>query len=152
MGFEESLLAVALTTALSNFVIPRNLGWVTGADGMMRIIRSQVRMPDVGYVSRERAPGGRRPRGPIADISPDLAVEVLSDSNTRAEMARKRREYFEGGTRLVWEVDPVARTVAVYTSAEAPTAVVGEQETLDGGNVLPGFTLRLADLFRCLDD
>ena len=152
MGYDESLLALYLGRALGNFVEPRKLGWVAGADGMMRVVRQQVRLPDVGYVSRERAPGGRRPKGPIADVSPDLAVEILSASNTAAEMDRKRREYFEGGTRLVWQVDPATRRVAVYTSPEAPAATLGENDTLDGGTVLPGFTMNLADLFRCLDD
>jgi Uma2 family endonuclease len=152
MGFDEGALGLSLGRYLLGFVEPRRLGWVSGADGMMRIVRRQVRMPDVAYVSRERAPGGKRPKGPIAAVSPDLAVEVLSASNTPAEMARKRREYFEGGTRLVWEVDPVARTVAVFTSPDAPAAVLSGADVLDGGDVLPGFTLPLADLFRCLDD
>ena len=152
MGYDESLLASYFVRVLGTFVEARNLGWVTGADGMMRIVRQQVRLPDVGYVSRERAPGGRRPRGPIADVAPHLAVEVLSGSNTVAEMDRKRREYFEGGTLLVWQVDPVGRRVAVYTSPEVPAVTLGQQDTLDGGALLPGFALKLADLFRCLDE
>jgi Uma2 family endonuclease len=83
-------------------------------------------------------------------VSPDLAVEVLSEGNTAAEMDRKRREYFTSGTRLVWEVDPNTRTVAVYTSPEGPLVLDADQ-TLDGGAVLPGFTLRLATLFAELD-
>src|SRR4051812_38303961 len=106
LGYEESLLAGWILGELNAFVVPQKLGWVSGADGMMRVNPGQVRMPDVGYISRARAPGGRRPRGPIASISPDLAVEILSASNTVAEMSRKRREYFAGGTRLVWVVDP----------------------------------------------
>lgn len=152
VGYEESLLAGWILSAFNAFVIPRKLGWVSGADGMMRVLPGQVRLPDVGFVSRERAPGGRRPKGAVAALSPDLAVEVLSAGNTVAEMDRKRREYFEGGTRLVWIVDPVARTVAVYTSPEAPATVLGERGTLDGGDVLPGFTLDLHALFARLDD
>ena len=151
-GYDESLLAGWVGALLNVHVVPRKLGWVSGAGGAMRILPGQVRMPAVGFVSREHAPGGRRPRGPIADLSPDLAVEVLSASNTVAEMDRKRREYFAGGTRLVWVVDPVARTVAVYTSPEAPSAVLDQHGTLDGGDVLPGFTLDLHALFARLDD
>ncbi len=61
-------------------------------------------------------------------------------------MARKRHEYFQAGVQLVWEVDPRARTVAVYESSEHPTMLDASQ-TLDGGEVLPGFALPLADLF-----
>jgi Uma2 family endonuclease len=152
LGYEESLIANAIGTALSNFIDPRRLGWISAPDGMMRVIPGQVRMPDVAYVSRERAPGGRRPKGPIADLSPDLAVEVLSESNTVAEIDRKRREYFEGGTQLVWIVDPAARMVAVYTQATVPDNTLSADQTLDGGDVLPGFTLELATLFKRLDD
>jgi Uma2 family endonuclease len=90
------------------------------------------------------------PAEPIPLVAPDLAVEVLSRSNTPREMARKRREYCEAGTRLVWEVDPAARTVTVFTSPERFT-VLDATQTLDGGSVLPGFTLALADLFAELD-
>jgi Uma2 family endonuclease len=152
VGYEESLLAMFLGTALTEFVEDKKLGWVTGEAGMMRVLPGQVRMPDIGFVSRARAPDGRRPKGPVASISPDLAVEVLSASNTAAEMTRKRREYFEGGTRLVWLVDPIARTVAVYTSPETPIAILQEHDTLDGGELLPGFALSLRTLFARLDD
>jgi Uma2 family endonuclease len=65
-------------------------------------------------------------------------------------MAAKRQDYFAAGVELVWELDPVARTVAVYTSPAAPT-VLGTADTLSGGGVLPGFTLPLAALFAELD-
>ena len=65
-------------------------------------------------------------------------------------MARKRREYFQAGTRLVWEVDPVSRTVTVFHSPDEFT-LLGATETLEGGAVLPGFALPLGDLFADLD-
>jgi Uma2 family endonuclease len=150
MGFRESLLACALIEFLRAFVVPRNLGMVTGADGTVRLIPGLVRMPDVAFISWDRLPGRRVPREPMPDLAPDLAVEVLSESNTRREMARKRREYFEAGTRLVWEIDPERRTVAVYTSPDA-TTLLDASATLDGGAVLPGFSIRVADLFAELD-
>ena len=85
-------------------------------------------------------------------LVPDLAVEVLSDSNTKAEIARKRREYFVAGTRLAWIVDPRTRTVEVYTSPDAPDATLDQEQMLNGGTVLPGFSLSLAELFAELDD
>ena len=117
---------------------------------MMRLFPGLVRLPDIGFASWDRIPGRRRPTSAIAGFAPDLAVEVLSRSNTKTEMARKRREYFKAGVRLVWEVDPRARTVAVYEAPEGAILLeVGQ--TLDGGEVLPGFALPLADLFADLD-
>jgi Uma2 family endonuclease len=150
MGFRESFLTIALSTILWSFVQPRKLGLVTGADGMMRLASGLVRIPDVAFVSWERLPGRRIPREPIPHLAPDLAVEVLSPSNTPAEMARKRQEYFAAGVRLVWQVAPEARTVAVYTAPDQCT-VLQEAQTLPGDPVLPGFTLPLRQLFTALD-
>ena len=150
MGFTESVLAGVILAILRGFVVPRNLGLVSGPDGMLRLLPGLVREPDVAYISWRRIPGGKFPTEPIGGFAPDLAVEVLSPSNTRAEMARKRREYFEAGVRLVWEVDPRARTVDVYQSPEHPTRLDATR-TLDGGEVLPGFALPLVELFAELD-
>ncbi len=146
MGFRESLLAGAILTALSIWVEARNLGVVAGADGMMKLIPGQVRIPDVAFVSWARFPDGKIPQAPIPLLAPDLAVEVLSESNTKREMARKTDEYFDAGVRLVWIVDPKSRTVTVFTGP-AQFTVLGSDQILDGGQVLPGFTLSLRKLF-----
>jgi len=150
MGFRESFLAVALSTILWSFVESRNLGLVTGADGMMRLVSGLVRIPDVAFISWERLPGRRLPSEPIPGLVPDLVVEVLSESNTAAEMTRKRHEYFTAGVRLAWFVDPVTRTVAVYTAVDQST-VLHTDHTLEGGAVLPEFALPLRELFAQLD-
>lgn len=150
MGFRESCLAIFLGQFLLGFVRPRNLGLVTGADGMMRLAPRLVRIPDVAFISWERIPGKRMPTEPIPDLAPDLAVEVLSEGNTEAEMNRKLGEYFQAGVRLVWLVDPDARAVKVYTSVDRYTTL-DEKQTLDGGDVLPGFSLPLAQLLAELD-
>jgi Uma2 family endonuclease len=150
MGYRESLLATFLITHIQNFVRPLNLGLVTGESGMMRLFAGLVRIPDVAYVSWARIPGGRVPVAPIPQLAPDLAVEVLSPSNTIREMERKRREYFQSGVRLVWIVDPDARTVATYTDPENPT-ILTEAEILQGGAVLPSFAMPVRDLFAELD-
>lgn len=150
MGFRESVLAVVLISFLRAFVAPRNLGLITGPDGTMRLFVGLVRMPDVAFVSWSRLPGGRVPTEAIPDLVPDLAVEVLNASNTPGEMARKRHEYFSAGGRLVWEVDPEARTVAVYTTADE-SVVLTQEQTLNGNDVLPGFLLPLQELFAELD-
>jgi Uma2 family endonuclease len=150
MGFAESILAVYLIQVLGPFVRSRNLGLVTAPDGTLRLAAGLVRIPDVSFTSWDRLPGRRRPQKPIPDLAPNLAVEILSKSNTPGEMARKRQEYFTAGVSLVWEVDPEDRTVAVYTSPTQFT-VLGENDTLDGGAVLPGFALPLRDWFAELD-
>ena len=150
MGFRESFLAVALSTILWRFVEPRNLGLVTGADGMVRLVSGLVRIPDVAFIAWERLPGRRVLSEPIPGLAPDLVVEVLSESNTAAEMTRKRREYFAAGVRLAWFVDPMTRTVTVYTTVDQST-VLHEEHTLEGGAVLPEFALPLWAFFAQLD-
>jgi Uma2 family endonuclease len=151
MGYVESLLAGALLSALRAFIKPRKLGLITGADGMMRLFPGLVRIPDVAFVAWDRIPGGRVPLQPIPDLVPHLVVEVLSESNTAAEMARKLDEYFRTGVVLAWLVDPRDRTVAAYTSA-TEFLLLDESRTLDGGAVLPGFALPLRDLFAEMDE
>jgi Uma2 family endonuclease len=77
---------------------------------------------------------------------PDLAVEVLSASNTAQEMNRKLQEYFAAGTQLIWYVDPEAQGITVYTAPEQ-WIELGIEDVLDGGNVLPGFQLSIRELF-----
>jgi Uma2 family endonuclease len=115
----------------------------------MRVMVKLVRMPDIAFIDWEQLPSRERSTEPIAPFSPALAVEILSESNTIGEMRLKRKEYFLGGTRLVWIVDPVKRTVEVWTSPDACVTLT-EADTLDGGDVLPGFRLALRDLFANL--
>jgi Uma2 family endonuclease len=118
LGYTESVLAAYLIVLLDAFVRPRNLRLITSPDGTVRLWVGRVRMPDVAFFSWDRMPNRRRPPQPIPTLAPDLAVEVLSSSNTPAEMRLKRQDYFTATVRLVWEVDPEARTVAVYTASE----------------------------------
>jgi Uma2 family endonuclease len=151
VGYYESVLGSVLGGIIRDFVRKHRLGAVAGEGGMMGILPGQVRIPDVSFVSKHRFPNGKRPIMPIPNISPDLAVEVLSESNTMREMDRKLKEYFEAGTSLVWYVDAEARTISVYTS---PTAmlVLSEDNILDGGDVLSGFQVRVGDVFEEADE
>jgi Uma2 family endonuclease len=77
-----------------------------------------------------------------------LAVEVLSPTNTKSEIKQKLKEYFESGTRLAWIIDPATRSIAIYECAsDEPAQVLHESDQLDGGNVLPGFAMSIAELF-----
>jgi Uma2 family endonuclease len=146
MAAFESGLAGFLIGLLMNVVRPGNLGMVTGERGPFRLRTGLVREPDVAFISRARMRARMNVSDKVAPLGPDLAVEVLSEGNTDDEMARKRREYFAAGTRLVWIVNPPARTVEVFTAPEAKTTL-REGDTLTGGEVLPGFTLAVSELF-----
>jgi Uma2 family endonuclease len=146
MGFEESLIAIRIGYLLSVFIIPRKLGLISGEGGMMRILKGRVRIPDVAFISFDRLPNRRPPQGPIPNLAPDLAVEVLSDSNTRQEMSIKLSEYFKAGTRLVWYVDPKAKSVNVYTSPDQVQSLTMDA-ILTGGDVLPGFETPVSAIF-----
>jgi Uma2 family endonuclease len=150
MGYRESFLAVELIHLLALFVKPRRLGLIAAPDGMMRLTRGLVRIPDVSFVAWEQLPGGKVPTEPIPDLCPTLAIEVVSRSNRPRELARKRREYFAAGTRLVWQFDPETRTAEVFTGPDQ-SVKLDENGTIDGGEVLPGFTLSLRELFAELD-
>jgi len=151
MGYTESLLAGALIEILRRFVKPRKLGLVSAPDGMLRLFPGLIRIPDVAFASWDRFPDRKVPNSPAPAIVPDLVIEVLSESNTAAEMDRKRAEYFDAGVRLIWEVDPPPRIVRVFTPSGAVESLDASQ-TLDGGDVLPGFTLVLSELFAELDE
>src|SRR5439155_23923660 len=144
MGYHESLLAGVFIEVLRQFVVPRNLGVVATPDGMVRLFPGLVRGPDVAFASWDRFPNRKVPEEPIPSLAPDLVIEVLSKSNTRPEMKRKRGEYFAAGVLLVWEVDRKRRRVSVYTPDGAVTVLEASQR-LEGGDVLPGFTLELSD-------
>ncbi|MBS0262175.1 MAG: Uma2 family endonuclease [Planctomycetes bacterium] len=150
-GYEETMLAVILITLLQNFVGPRKLGIVAGEGGMLRLAPGLVRIPDISFISKSRLPNGKPPREPIPGLVPNLAVEVLSRSNTEREMTRKLADYFGVGIELVWYVDLPTRTIRVFDSAEKSVVLAGTQ-TLTGGSVVPGFSVTVAEVFSVLDE
>lgn len=104
-----------------------------------------VRGPDVAFIAAGNLPSEGFPRV-FWRIPPDLAVEVVSPSNTRAGIREKVLEYLAAGTRLVWVVEPRSRSVTAYRS-RTDVSVLKEADTLSGLDVLPGFRLRLSELF-----
>jgi len=99
----------------------------------------------VAFVRQERIPPEGEPEG-YWELSPDLAVEVVSPTDSAAHIQAKVQEYLEAGTRLVWVVYPRTQTVVVYRpSGEA--LVLGEEDMLTGEDVLPGFACRVGDIF-----
>ena len=147
MGWQESFLAGLLLHWLNTFLDLHSLGVATGPDYMTRLFGHTVRFPDLAFVAWERMPGGRIPTEPMPDLVPNFVIEVLSEGNTYLEMSRKRREYFHAGVQLLWMVDHRSRTVIVFTTPQGGT-VVTEGQSLDGGDVLPGWEVDIADLFN----
>jgi Uma2 family endonuclease len=133
---------------IANFVREHKLGRMYTAETGFDLPGGVVFAPDIAFVSKERA----KPRGKgFAEIAPDLAVEVFSPSNTKLEMQQKADGYFAAGTRLLWVVYPASRTIHVYTATDQIT-VLNTEKTLEGGDVLPGFNVKVTDLFSVLDE
>ncbi len=145
-GARHGYSAARMCKLLAAHVDEHGLGAVFGNDTGYVLARSPdtVRGPDVSFVARERLEQVGLPVGPFPG-APDLAVEILSPSNTAAAMRAKVADYLAAGTRLVWVVDPHSRTVTAYRSLLAPRVLV---ETLDGEDVVPGLRIAIAELFR----
>jgi Uma2 family endonuclease len=146
VGYFESRVAVALIAFLESFLDQHDLGIVLGPDGTLRILPDQVRVPDVAFLSWDHFPNRILPAQPVPSLAPDLAVEVLSEGNTYGEMERKLDEYFLAGVKLVWMIDPESQLAEVYDTRNNRRTITST-EKLDGGRVLPGFELSLAQLF-----
>jgi Uma2 family endonuclease len=151
MGLAESFLAGWLMHLLYQFLAKHKLGFLAGEAGALRLWPGLVRIPDVSFISWKQLPNREIPTEAIPDLYPDLAVEVLSRKNTKAEIDRKLQEYFRSGTRLAWVVDPRKRNVRVYTAPDQ-FQVLNEDQSLDGGDVLPGLSLPLREVFSQLGE
>lgn len=147
MGAYESRVGGCVLYFIESFLDQMDLGITFVADATLRILPRQVRLPDVSFVPWSKLPNRELPADSIAGLVPDLAAEMLSKSNTRREMERKRRDYFTAGMRILWQINPVARTARVYTAAETFTDIPADG-SLDGADILPGFSLSLAELFQ----
>lgn len=146
MGALESSLACDLIYLLKAFLVEHDLGFLTGPDGALRLMPGLVRIPDISFISWDQLPSKKRPTKPIPKLAPALAVEVLSEGNTKGEMERKVREYFLSGVAVIWLVDPRKREVRVYDRS-GEMIVLDEDQTLDGGSVLPGLKLPVRQVF-----
>jgi len=138
-------VAARLTRALDEFVESRRVGVVLVEVGVV-LARDPdtVRGPDIAFYTPARIPEGGYGTGFWGP--PDLAVEILSPANRKCALREKLTDYFAAGVRVVWVVDPRARTVTVHEAGEPPR-ILHEAEVLTGDDVLPGFRLSLATFF-----
>lgn len=130
------------------FVRQHNLGRVTAAETGFVLARDPdtVRAPDAAFVTSERVTQQQRREG-FFEGAPELAVEVVSPGDTAEEVQQKVQEYLQTGMRLVWIVYPRTRTIQAYHSLQN-VHVFTVTEALDGGDVLPGFTVPVKDVFE----
>jgi len=146
MGFKEGLLALAIGYFFWNYLDQHDLGVPAGADSPVRLRLGLVRIPDVCFVSWERIGGDKVPDDPVSRVIPELAIEILSKSNTPREIDLKLQEYFRAGVLLAWVIDPRTETARVYTSPRKKRDI-NTDGVLEGGKILPGFQLSLKELF-----
>ena len=147
MGAYPEELASILLEYLAPFLRQAGLGRAI-VEGRFQMIPERQRRPDLAYISFDRWPKGRRaPNQAAWKVVPDLAVEVISQNDQAWEVIEKVREYFGAGVRAVWLVYPTVEVVHLYHSF-SQIEVVTRDEAIDGGAVVPGFHLALADLFE----
>lgn len=145
-GFLHGVVAARLMARIGGFVESRALGFVTANScyelvGLYRTVRAPV----IAFVSASRLSPDDIPLG-VARLRPDLAIEVFSPSETRARLNEKLDDFEAVDVPLVWVVDPERRTVSVIEKGEPP-CVLSHDDVLDGGITLPGFTIRVSEIF-----
>ena len=147
-GFAHGVVTATLGSELYGFGKARKLGRLAmGGTGVwLEHDPDTVRPADIVFFSAERLPLGPRITG-YPEVVPDLVVEVHSWNEGRHTLHDKALMWLSHGVRLCWVAHPDTRTIDVYRP-DAPTATLGEGDTLDGGNVLPGFTCALSAIFE----
>lgn len=145
-GAKHGWLTGRLVGELEPFVRERGLGLVVTETGfLLSDDPPTVRGPDVAFIAAENLPPDGLPDG-FWTVAPQLAIEVVSPSNTASEIRQKVLEYLAAGTLLVWVVDPATRSVTTYRSRDEIRLLTATDE-LEGGDVLPGFRFGLSELF-----
>lgn len=142
-GYRHGQVGLAIGSELRAYARAHRLGHALDSSTGFRLPGGNVRSPDAAFVSNARVP--QPLPDDFASVVPDLVVEVLSPSERAGALAAKIREYFAAGVRLVWVLDPKARTAAIHR-ADGPAQALDEEGTLDGEDVLPGFRCALRDV------
>jgi Uma2 family endonuclease len=142
-SFVPSRIGYRIGHRVSSYLDVNDIGYVTGEAGGYIMPDGQVFNPDMGYISKARLPEMPSREAPMP---PDLAVEVMSPTDRKRALRRKAERYLEYGTRMVWLVFPDEQMVEVYTPDD-DVITVGIDGVLDGGDVLPGFSLAVKEIF-----
>jgi Uma2 family endonuclease len=148
-GFRESVIGASLTSEFVGYSESTDRGITLGAGMAYRLRPGCVRRPSVSFVLWERFPGRKLPKEEIPDLAPDLAIQILRPGNTEREMGRALQDYFAAGTQRVWLIDARAESAATYSSPTRRRRIDKDQ-SLTGGDLLPGFKMPLKQLFARL--
>jgi len=143
---EHGYITMQIAVVVAQFVKQHQLGYTFAAETGFVLSEepATVRAPDFAYVSRERAP--ERWSRYFARFVPDLVAEVVSPTDTYGEVAQEVQDWLDFGVRMVWVVDPATRTVAVHRGG-GTFRIYGEEDTLSGEDVLPGFVCKVSEIF-----
>jgi len=146
-GFNHGVVINRLAFLLTRHVDANALGLVTGAETGFLLSRNPdtVRAPDIGFVSKQRVQSAGRTEN-FWNGPPDLAVEILSPSDTLEMSESKVDDCLSGGTPLVWVVNPRRRTITTYRATRNPQ-LLAENQNLEGEQVVPGFSVPVAEIF-----
>jgi Uma2 family endonuclease len=149
-GAKHGYVAIILSSALFSCVSTQKLGAMFDSSTAFKMKSGNKRSPDISFVAKERLQGLEELPEGFLEGAPDLAVEILSPSNTVEEIYNKLVEYFENGAHLVWVINPKEHYVLVYRSSKEPDRLLKSIDSLDGEDIVPGFSLPVADLFQKL--
>jgi Uma2 family endonuclease len=150
LGAKHSYIAFMLIYALFAVVRSQKLGALFNSSTAFKMKNGNKRASDISFFAKERLQGMEDLPDGFLEGGPDLAIEVLSPTNTIAEIEGKIAEYFENGSRLVWVIYPNSQYVLVYRSAQEPDRLLKSSDSLDGEEVVPGFTFVVGNLFQKL--
>ena len=147
-GWEHGIVGGRLQGLLTRHVMEKELGEVFLAETGFVLARNPdtVRAPDIAFIEKDRVAAAPREEA-FWPGAPDLAVEVVSPSDTVNEVDEKVKAWLDAGTRVVWVVNPKGRTVTIYRSA-TDIEILTEDNELSGGDVVQGFRCRVAEIFK----
>ena len=148
MGMKSDWIASRVITRLNLHDADEERAFINGGGTGLQVFEGRPRRiprADVVYILRRRLPQGQ-PQDGFLTIVPDLVSEVVSPGDNARDLNNKVHEYLDAGVRLVWVVYPDTRTVEVF-GAGGHRATLGPDDTLTGGDVVPGFPVKVAELF-----
>jgi len=149
-GAKHGYVCSVLMILLGGYVHIQKLGAMFDSSTAFKMKSGNKRSPDVSFMAKERLQGLDELPDGFLEGAPDLAVEILSPSNTVEEIHNKLVEYFDNGSRLVWVINPKEKYVLVYRSSQEPDRLLKSIDSLDGEEIVPGFSLAIAELFQKL--
>jgi Uma2 family endonuclease len=149
-GAKHGYVCSILMILLGGYVRLHKLGAMFDSSTAFKMKSGNKRSPDISFMAKERLQGLDDIPDGFLEGAPDLAVEILSPSNTVEEIDKKIIEYFDNGSRLVWLISPKQNYILVYRNGQEPDRLVKSNDSLDGEEIVPGFNLPVAELFQKL--